>query len=80
MSEDIKFTGHARKRMEEYDIGEDQVLKALDDPDDVVEGHSGRLIAHSRLNGKILRVVFESMESVKTIVTVYKARAERYGV
>ena len=80
MLTEIVFTGHYRSRMDEYGFSEERVREALGDPDEVVEGHSGRLVAHSRLNGKVLRVVFEEKQSVKTVVTVYPARADRYEV
>ena len=71
---------HARKRMAAYSVSEAQVFFALKSPDSVVSGHSNRLVAQKRLNSRVLRVVFEQKASEMVVVTVYKARADRYEV
>ncbi len=42
----IRFTDHARMRMQKYNITEKEVFEALLNPDKIVEGYRGRLIAH----------------------------------
>lgn len=76
----VSFTAHARARMARYGIDETTVHRALKEPDSVVGGHSGRRIAQLALNGYILRVVFEGPRSSAVVVTVYRARRDRYEV
>ena len=80
MPMDLRITKHARERMEKYGISESLVHDAMDDPDSIVEGHSGRKISQKKLNGYVLRVIFEEEKDINVIVTVYKARSERYGI
>ena len=42
MPMDLRITKLAKKRMEKYGISESLVRDAMDDPDSIVEGHSGR--------------------------------------
>jgi len=44
--------------MEKYGISGSLVRDAMDDPDSIVEGHSGRKISQKKLNGYVLRVIF----------------------
>ncbi|MEF8874677.1 MAG: DUF4258 domain-containing protein [Candidatus Thermoplasmatota archaeon] len=76
----LKITDHARKRMKKYRISEDLVKEAMEDPDSIVDGHSERKIAQKRLNGYVLRVIFEEEKDINVIVTVYKAKSERYEI
>jgi len=66
--------------MAEYGITEQQVRQALTDPDTSVDGHSGRTIAQRQENGKVLRVIYEQTGDIKTVVTTYRAEADRYDV
>ena len=74
------ITNHARERMVKYDIDEETLLKCLKNHDDVVIGYDGRKIFHLNLNGYVLRVVVEESKEIKTVVTVYKARKNRYEI
>lgn len=76
----VAFTAHARKRMARYDIDEATVREGLREPDGIVEGHSGRTIAHKFLNGYVLRIIFEGERENPVVVTVYPARRDRYEV
>ena len=42
--------------------------------------HGGRQIAQKKLDGYVLRVVYEKQSHKKVVVTVYKARRERYEI
>ncbi len=46
----------------------------------IIKGHSGRKISQKGLNGYVLRVIFEEEKDINVIVTVYKAKSERYGI
>ncbi|MFW5904543.1 MAG: DUF4258 domain-containing protein [Candidatus Saliniplasma sp.] len=76
----MRITEHARKRMERYNISETMVRNAMKDPESLIDGHSGRNIAQKKLNGYVLRVIFEEEKGINVIVTVYKAKSERYEV
>ena len=76
----ILLITHAKNRMRAYDITETQLIDALEKPDSITKGHSERLIAQKRINGKILRVVFEQDNEAIVVVTAYKARAKRYEI
>jgi hypothetical protein len=66
--------------MARYGVDEKAVLETLRDPDAVVDGHSGRRIAQRSLNDYLLRVVFEGDREDAVVVTVYRARRDRYEV
>jgi hypothetical protein len=66
--------------MDRYGIPEDDVHHALSQPDETVPGHSGRNVAHKALDGYVLRVVYEEVEGLLVVVTVYRARRSRYAV
>ncbi len=75
----IKITKHAEDRLRKYDLNKVLVIKAVLDPDCIVEGKFGRKIAQKILDERyLLRVVFEEKGDQLIIVTCYKARRERY--
>jgi hypothetical protein len=76
----IEITRHCWERMHAYSVTAEQVMDALERPDRVLEGHSGRRIAQKRLNSLVLRVVFEERQETRRVITVYKAKRERYEV
>ncbi|MFP4045838.1 MAG: DUF4258 domain-containing protein [Candidatus Aenigmatarchaeota archaeon] len=77
---EMRITDHARERMEKYDIPEKLVKKAINKPDNMIKGHTNRKIAQLKLNGYMLRVVFEKNKDINVVVTTYKARSERYEI
>ncbi len=76
----VELTDHAKERMEDYRVSMAILLDTLHQPDSVVAGYSGRRVYQKRLNGHILRVIVEEQEGIRRIITVYKARAGRYGI
>lgn len=76
----LRITKHAKIRMRRYEISKSTVKEGIENPDSVVEGHSGRKIAQKRLNEHVLRIVFEKEKDKSVIVTVYKSRSGRYEV
>ena len=76
----IEILEHARKRMSKYNVTEQTVLDALKDPNSIAKGHLNRKIAQKRLNTYVLRVVYEEASGNKKVITVYKARSERYEI
>ncbi|MDY6768654.1 MAG: DUF4258 domain-containing protein, partial [Candidatus Nanohaloarchaea archaeon] len=77
MPQDIRFTLHAEKRMREYGITRETVVQTVNHPDSEVEGRKDRTVAQKRLDGKILRAIYEENEGIKTVVTTYRAEADR---
>ena len=64
--------------MEKWGITQATLLDALLFPEEVLRGHGGRYIAQKRLNGHVIRVIYEYVEGMPAIVTVYVPYAERY--
>ena len=77
---EVTIRDHARQRVQRYNIGQSLVEEALRHPDNEIAGYSGRRIAQKRLDGYVLRVVYETKNYTKIVVTVYKAKRERYQV
>ena len=77
---EIKILRHARQRMLRYNVNQATVEETLAKPDSEVLSYGGRQIAQKRLDGYVLRVVYERQNNTKVVVTVYKARRERYEV
>ncbi|MCD6247241.1 MAG: DUF4258 domain-containing protein [Candidatus Diapherotrites archaeon] len=76
----IRITKHAMERMEKYGISEALVIETLKRPKVLIEGYAGRKIAQRKLNSYVLRVVFEKKRNEIVVITVYKARRERYEI
>ena len=77
---EIEITDHAKERMELYNIPEELVKDTIHNPDSIVEGHDGRKIYQKKLNSYIVRLIIEENKEIKRVVTVYKARSDRYGI
>jgi|LGVF01.1.fsa_nt_gb mRNA-degrading endonuclease RelE of RelBE toxin-antitoxin system len=74
----IIFTWHALDAIKEYRFSIEEVLNFLLNPEEVIKGHGGRLIAHRRLNSHLARVVYEYDRKSIVVVTFYKAHVQRY--
>ena len=77
---EIKILHHARQRMQRYNVDQAMVEETLTNSDSEVPGYGGRQIAQKRLDGYVLRVVYEKENYEKVVVTVYKAKRERYEI
>ena len=55
-------------------------MQALQELNVLLDGHSGRKIAQKRLNSYVLRVIFEERDKEVVVITVYRARRERYEI
>jgi hypothetical protein len=69
---------YAKERIKTYNLTEELIENTLKNPDEIVKGYEGRLIAHKLLNGHILRVVYSETKDEIKVITVYPARKERY--
>ena len=77
---EITILRHARERMEAYNVDERLVAETLHNPDREIPGYGGRMIAQKKLNGYVLRVIYEKGTNTKVVITVYKARRERHEI
>ena len=72
---EIEIIPLARRKMARRGIAELWVNEALRSPEQVVEGHGGRLVAHQRRSirrrEKLLRIVFEETEDKYVVITAY---------
>ena len=69
---DIQFIPHALERMKERGISKEMVKETILNPDSVSEGYSGRKVAQKRLNGKMIRVIYEETHGgVIVVITAY---------
>jgi hypothetical protein len=72
---EIEIIPLARKKIEKRGIPEAWVSEALQNADQVVEGHGGRSVAQQRRRirrrEKLLRVVFEDTENKYVVITAY---------
>ena len=63
-----------------YPLSKEQITDCLRFPDIVLGGSENRAIAQKRLNGYLLRVVFETENDTYLVITAYKAKRERYEI
>jgi Domain of unknown function (DUF4258) len=65
----------AHKKMAQRGILESWVRETLVAPEQVVEGHGGRQVAHKRMmmadKERLLRIVYEETETMLVVVTAY---------
>ena len=79
----IRFTSHALEKLSLMEawgffVNQEAVIAAIRQPESVVAGYEGRLIAQIPLDEEhVLRVVYEETYEV-TVVTVYPGRRQRY--
>lgn len=76
----ITYLPHARHRMEERGISEEEVRAVLEDPDAEYPGDAGRTVAERTLPGRRLavKVVYDvGLEDERIIVTTELGRPSR---
>ncbi len=79
----IEIIPLAKMKMERRGIEKEMIIETLKEPDNIIEGHSGRKIAqrlYTDLNNKkLLRVVYEEENETKLVITCYlTSQIERY--
>jgi len=74
----IVISNHAKERIKVYNLTEKVVIEAINNPDEVVEGYDGTVIAHKLLNEHLLRVVYIKEKNGFKVITAYSAKKERY--
>ena len=79
----VLWTAHARDKLKLIQnqgliVDEDSIVSALHQPQQIVPGFSGRLIAQAALDDEhVIMVVYEET-NVITVVTLYPGRRSRY--
>ena len=79
----VNFTDHALEKMRlaqasGFGVNEEIVLKAVREPQGLIEGYGGRSIAQITLDTEhVLRVVYEEDGEI-IVITVYPGRPRRY--
>ena len=68
------FTRHARTRMRRDEISEDDVITAIEQPDQTETEDNGRLNAWKRLEGDWLKVVYVVEPRGTIVITVTRKR------
>ncbi len=78
MNKEIIFHPYAVYKMEKRGITEVEVMQAINEPNSIVAGKSGRRIAQRIFGKHLLRVVFEEYQDHILVITAYPAKPERY--
>ena len=76
----IIITDHAKERMAKYGLKPKQIIDCLKKPDLIIGGKESRKIAQKRLNGYVIRVIYEEADNNFVVITSYKAKRERYEI
>lgn len=71
---EIDLHPHALQKMGERELSADEVIEAIQDPDDVVPGRLGRKIAYKKRGEYWLRVIFEDDPRRVLVITAYVTR------
>ena len=74
----ILLTFHALRRLGQWRLTDDIVIRTMLFPEEVLSGHQGRFIAHLRKGAHLVRVIYEYEERLPVAVTVYSPLARRY--
>lgn len=80
----VIFTPHALEknrllREHGFELAPEMVACWVREPEKVVRGYKGRLVAHKGLDEThVLRIIYEDFENAIVVVTLYPARRGRY--
>jgi transcriptional regulator NrdR family protein len=75
---EINYTNYSEETIIDRKIDKRDIEGALRNPDEIVEGKTGRKIAHKIIGDKLLRVVFEKDVNTYIVITAYYTQARRY--
>lgn len=83
MDKEIRFSQHCLLKIEvlaEHDINisQEYIVNVINSPDQVESSSTGKMTAQKRINGLVLRVIYQEYPSFIVIITVYPARRSRY--
>jgi hypothetical protein len=66
----LVYTAHAKKRMLERGISEEDVELVLSLPEYVNDARMGALVASKRINGKVMRIIYNLEGNMIIVITV----------
>ncbi len=75
---EVLITHHADWRARRWGLKAEEIIEVLIYPDEVLQGHGGRFIAHRVTNRHLTRIIYEYEAGVPVIVTIYAPYKERY--
>jgi hypothetical protein len=76
----VRFTRHARQRMQQRRITEDEVIDVLETPDEILDGDMGEAIAVQWLLDDELRVVYqERADDSYLVITIFRGKLSEQG-
>lgn len=64
-------TKHANMRIKQRELSPAQIEEAVLQPDKVIPGFAGRLLAQKEFSGKVLEVVYRREKETTVIITAY---------
>lgn len=74
----VLLTHHVLRRLAQWRLTDDLVIRAMLFPEEVAIGHHGRFIAHLRRGERLVRVIYEYEAKPPVAVTVYSPSVKRY--
>ncbi|MCK4485550.1 MAG: hypothetical protein KAU38_02175 [Desulfobacterales bacterium] len=75
---EILFLDHSIERAKKWQLSIEQVGECLLLPDEVLIGHFVRYIAHKVIGKHLIRAVYEYVEALPVVITVYFPYLDRY--
>lgn len=66
----VKYSRHAKRRMTERDVSEEESEKAINDPERVEPSVKDRINAYRYNNGRFLRVTYKENDDHILVITV----------
>ena len=71
----IRYTRHARQRMAQRNIRDEQVIETLESPDEILQGDRLEMIAVRAYGVREIRIVYEEADADTIIIyTVIQSR------
>ena len=75
----IEYTNYAEETILDRKISKKKIESVLLKPLEITKGKADRKIAHKVFEGKLLRVIFETInEKTYKVITAYYTKPERY--
>jgi hypothetical protein len=83
MDKQIKFSQHSLLKIEVLaqhgiNITQEYIIDVINSPDQVESSGKGKITAQKRINGLVLRVIYQEYSAFIIIITVYPGRSSRY--
>ena len=75
----VAFLPHARERMEQYGVSEDEVRNVLEEADEEGEANFGRLYSQKQIGHHRIRVIYNQGADESVVISVMLRRREGAG-